>query len=65
MSNENEQPKELLFQLLAALRSSGKEMLRNAADDGRRKLELRSLKRDRNKMYEKLGREVERLVEDS
>ena len=63
MSTENDQPKELLLQLLSVLRENGKDMFHRAADDGRRKLEVRSLKKDKNKMYEKLGREVERLVE--
>jgi|GEM_PF-2757867 len=63
MSTENQQSKELVLQLLSLLRANGKDMFHKAADDGRRKLELRSLRKDRNKMYEKLGREVERLVE--
>jgi hypothetical protein len=41
----------------------GREGVERAAADGRVRLELRQLKKDRDALYEKLGREVVRLVE--
>jgi hypothetical protein len=63
MSTEQDASKELLFSLLSVIKSRAKEKIDQIAANGKTKLELRSLKKDRNKMYEKLGREVERLVE--
>ena len=41
----------------------GQKKLGTALDDGRTSLTIRALKRDKQKMFEKLGREVVRLVE--
>lgn len=41
----------------------GREGVERVAADGRVRLELRQLKKDRDALYEKLGREVVRLVE--
>ena len=54
--------RELLRQLVEVVLSKGKKELKNFASDGRRRLDLRSLNRDRVRMYEKLGREVECLI---
>jgi len=48
---------------MRGLLNLGREHLSEAAVDGRKLLELRSLKKDKLKMYEKLGREVEWLIE--
>lgn len=49
--------------VLRILMREGQKKLGTVLDDGRTSLSLRALKRDRQKMYEKLGREVVRLVE--
>lgn len=48
--------------LRVALKRGGKEA-RKFADSSRVRLDLRQLKRDRDVMYQKLGREVRALVE--
>ncbi|MBM74919.1 MAG: hypothetical protein CMK59_05935 [Proteobacteria bacterium] len=53
----------LIKEGMRGLLTLGREHLSEAAIDGRKVLELRSLKKDKTKMYEKLGREVERLIE--
>ena len=55
--------KNLFVQLLEVVLSKGKKEIKHFASDGRRRLDLRSLQKDRMKMYEKLGREVECLIE--
>ena len=52
-----------LKSVLKILAREGQKRLGTALDDGRTSLTLRALKRDKQKMYEKLGREVVRLVE--
>ena len=54
--------RDLFIQLFEIVVSKGKREIKNFASDGRRRLDLRSLQRDRIKMYEKLGREVECLI---
>lgn len=49
--------------LMRAAARRGRARLSVAASQGRVKMELRQLRRDRTRMYEKLGREVIRLVE--
>ena len=49
--------------VLRILVREGQSRLNGAIEDGRTALNVRSLQRDRQKMYEKLGREVVRLVE--
>ena len=53
--------RDLLAELMGSLLHRGKQELKKFTTDGRRRLDLRSLQRDRTKMYEKLGREVENL----
>ena len=53
----------LIKEGMRGLLSLGKEHLSEAAIDGRKLLELRALKKDKIKMYEKLGREVQWLIE--
>ena len=53
----------LIKEGMRGLLSLGKEHLSEAAVDGRKLLELRSLKKDKLKLYEKLGREVQWLIE--
>ena len=53
----------LIKEGMRGLLSLGKEHLSEAAIDGRKLLELRALKKDKIKMYEKLGREVQRLID--
>ena len=53
----------LIKEGMRGLLSLGKEHLSEAAVDGRKLLELRALKKDKIKMYEKLGREVQWLIE--
>ena len=54
--------RDLFIQLFEIVVSKGKKEIKNLASDGRRRLDLRSLNRDRIRMYEKLGREVECLI---
>lgn len=54
--------KDALKQFLQIVFERGKQELVKRAFDGRKALELRAFKRDRLKMYEKLGREVEMLA---
>ena len=61
-SQSNEHAKEALVEFLHLVFSRGKEELSKRASDSKRALELRSLRKDRLKMFEKLGREVEMLV---
>ena len=62
MSEELEQGSDLVIKLLKVLKNKGQKELGRLATDSRRLLELRSLKKDRIKMYEKLGKEVEALI---
>ena len=55
--------KDLFARIILAVQSKGMEKIEEIAHTGKKKLALRSLRKDKNKMYEKLGREVERLVE--
>ena len=55
--------KELVTLLLQRVASRGRKEFTRAAEQGRVQLDLRQLKRDRNTMYEKLGREARALVE--
>ena len=61
-NHEHEQTREALVEFLHLVLSRGKEELSKRASDSRKALELRSLKKDRLRMFEKLGREVEMLV---
>ena len=63
MSEENEMIADLAKNLLSAVRRRCAAQVQRLATDGRKKLELHSLKKDKHKMYEKIGREVERLIE--
>ena len=63
MSEKNDAILELAKGLFSAMRQRGKEEVRRLARDSKKQLELRSLKKDKHKMYEKIGREVERLIE--
>ena len=63
MSEQNDAIVELAKGLLSTIRKRGKREVQRLASDGKKQLELRSLKKDRHKMYEKIGREVERLIE--
>ena len=63
MSEQNDAIVDLTKGLLSAIRKRGKKEIVRIAHDGRKQLELRSLKKDRHKMYEKIGREVEKLIE--
>ena len=63
MSDQNDAIVDLAKGLISAIRQKGKKEIGRMAQDGRKQLELRSLKKDRHKMYEKIGREVERLIE--
>jgi hypothetical protein len=60
-SNTDSASKEMLVLLIGSIFDRGKQELKRLATDGRRRLDLRSLQKDRAKMYEKLGREVENL----
>ena len=53
----------LIKEGMRGLLSLGRDQLSEAAVDGRKLLELRALKKDKLKMYEKLGREVQWLIE--
>ena len=51
--------------MLGALRvvlSRGKTEVRRVGSQGKHQMTVRSLKKDRSKMYEKLGKEVEQLI---
>ena len=51
--------------VLGALRvvlSRGKTEVRRVGSQGKHQMTVRSLKKDRSKMYEKLGKEVEQLI---
>ena len=61
MSEERESSKDLFVALATLIGSRGKERLELMAQSSKKKLALRSLRKDRSKMYEKLGREVEQL----
>ena len=63
MSERNDAILELARGLFSAMRHRGTEEVRRFARDSKKQLELRSLKKDKHKMYEKIGREVERLIE--
>jgi polyhydroxyalkanoate synthesis regulator phasin len=54
---------EALGGLVRAMMARGKVGLERAATDGRTRLELRQLRKDRETMYLKLGRELRQLVE--
>ena len=62
-SPAKDQAKEALRQFFQIVFDKGKSELRKRASEGRKVLEVRTLQRDRLKMFEKLGREVEMLVE--
>ena len=62
-SLSNEELRSAVKSVLRILMREGQKKLGAAFDDGRTSLSLRALKRDRQKMFEKLGREVVRLVE--
>jgi hypothetical protein len=49
--------------LMRAVLGRGKKEVERAAAEGRNRLELRTLRRDRELMYQKLGKEVRRLAE--
>lgn len=49
--------------LMRAVLGRGKHQVERAAAEGRNRLELRTLRRDRDQMYQKLGSEVRRLHE--
>jgi hypothetical protein len=49
--------------LVRAMLGRGKHQVERAAAEGRNRLELRTLRKDRDQMYQKLGREVRRLQE--
>lgn len=49
--------------LMRAVLGRGKREVERAAAEGRNRLELRTLRRDRELMYQKLGKEVRRLAE--
>ena len=61
MSEQQESSTDLFMALATLIGSRGKERLGGLAEQGKKKLALRSLRKDRSKMYEKLGREVEQL----
>ena len=61
MSEEQESPTDLFMMLATMVGKRGKQRLGSLAQNGKKKLALRSLRKDRSKMYEKLGREVEQL----
>ena len=61
MSEEREASTDLFMALATLIGSRGKERLGLLAEQSKKKLALRSLRKDRIKMYEKLGREVEQL----
>ena len=63
MSEESEMISDLAKGLLSAVRRKCTDEFQRFARDGRKQLELHSLKKDKHKMYEKIGREVERLIE--
>ena len=61
MSEERESSTELFVALASLIGARGKERLELIAQQSKNKLAIRSLRKDRSKMYEKLGREVEQL----
>ncbi|MAA80290.1 MAG: hypothetical protein CL916_13635 [Deltaproteobacteria bacterium] len=61
MSKERESSSDLFMALATLIGTRGKKRIGVIAEQGKKKLALRSLRKDRNKMYEKLGREVEQL----
>lgn len=61
MSEERESSTDLFIVLATLIGNRGKERLGLIAQQSKKKLALRSLRKDRSKMYEKLGREVEQL----
>ena len=63
MSEESEMISDLAKNLLSAVRRKCTKELQRLASDSRKQLQLHSLKKDKHKMYEKIGREVERLIE--
>jgi hypothetical protein len=50
-------------EVLGILQSRGKEQVGKIARQGRDRLEVYQAKRDLDRLYQKLGREVERLIE--
>jgi hypothetical protein len=61
MSDQKETPTDLFMALAMLVGAKGKDRLGLLAESGKKRLALRSLRKDRSKMYEKLGREVEQL----
>ena len=53
---------EKLIGALRTILTAGREEVRRVGSQGKHQIGLRSLKKDRSKMYEKLGKEVEQLM---
>ncbi len=64
MSEENSSKnREALNQIFNSLVERSRGEVSRIATGGRRRIDLRSLRKDRRRIYEKLGKEVEALVE--
>jgi hypothetical protein len=55
--------REAAQRLMRAMVARGRREVEKAASEGRTRLEARQLRRDQEALYQKLGREVARLVE--
>ena len=63
MAEENDSiSSEKLISALRTILTAGREEVRRVGSQSKQQIGLRSLKKDRSKMYEKLGKEVEQLM---
>jgi hypothetical protein len=60
---ENDELAQMVRSMLRLVVKRGREKVSSVAQDGRKQLELRSLRKDRVRLYEKLGKEVEQLIQ--
>ena len=58
----NQPSSDALRQALRLLLNRGRTEVKRVGHQGKHQLSIRSLKKDRSKMYEKLGKEVEQLM---
>lgn len=59
---EQDDPGLILRTMMRHLFSRGRQEVERIAGEGRKQIDLRGLRRDRARMYEKLGKEVEQLI---
>ena len=60
---ENDELAQMMRKVVRLVMQKGREKVSSVAKDGRKQLELRSLRKDRVRLYEKLGKEVEQLIQ--